>query len=214
MKTTAYLRVSTDAQDADSQRAIIAEWQVKHSRHVDHWISDTASGAVPWQERQIAAILNVANEGDCIVVSEISRIARSIVGVLTFLEAAAMRGIEVVAIRSGIVLDSSLASKVTVTVLALAAEIERDLIRERTRAALAAKRARGEALGRKVGQVVALKLDGRKEEIVRCLAAKVSKRAIARMLSVSPTTLHAWLDRQVAGDSDTMTRDAFEEVGL
>jgi DNA invertase Pin-like site-specific DNA recombinase len=197
MKTYAYLRVSTDAQDYQSQRHQIDAWIATHDQQQPEYISDAASGAIPWQQRTLASILDTATESDQIVVSEVSRIARSVVGVLTFIEHAMAKGITVIACRNNMTFGAGLQSKVTLTILALAAEIERELIRDRTKAALAAKRARGEHLGRQVGQVVALKLDGRRDEILRCLAAKVSKRAIARMCSVSPTTLHHWITRNL-----------------
>lgn len=196
MKTIAYLRVSTDAQDYASQRNQIDTWATARGHPIDEYIGDTASGATPWQERELRNIIDRLARGDAIVVSEVSRIARSTIGVLTFVELAVARGVSIYACRNAMEFGAGIQSKVTLTVLALAAEIERDLIRDRTRAALKAKRERGEHLGRKVGQVVALKLDSRREEILRCLAAKVSKRAIARMLTVSPTTLHHWLSRE------------------
>jgi len=210
VKTIAYLRISTDAQDYQSQRNQIEAWNAIHGPMQIEYISDAASGSVPWQERALARALETLAAGDTLIVSEVSRIARSVVGVLTFLEKTMTAGIQVIACRNNLRFGDNIQSKVTVTILALAAEIERELIRDRTKAALAAKRARGEALGRKVGQVVALKLDGKREEIVRCLAARVSKRAIARMLGVSPTTLALWLSRQVAGDGDTKTADIFD----
>lgn len=201
----AYLRISTDQQDRKSQLQIIADWQQATARAISTFHTDTASGSVQWEKRQIADLLAASEPGDCIVVSEISRIARSILGVLSFLAAASARQVEVVAIRSGIALDNSLSSKVVVTVLALAAEIERDLIRERTKAALAARRAAGLPLGRKVGSTTARKLEPKRTEIAQLLAAKVSKRAIARVLGCSPSTLYAYLALNMETTSDQST---------
>lgn len=192
MKTTAYLRVSTDKQDEASQRQIIGG---KYSGVALEWVSDTASGGKPWQERAIAGMLERADRGDRIIVSEISRIARSTVGVLTFLQAAAEKGVTVDAVKSGITLDGSTASKIVVTVLAMAAEIERDLLRERTKGALDARKARGLPVGRQVGATGKKnKLDGRYHEIAPLLKANVAKTAIARVLGVSRQTLHTYLE--------------------
>lgn len=193
MTITAYLRVSTDAQDQQSQQRTIAEWSERTNRKIDASRSDHASGATPWRSRAIAGILDASAPGDTIVVAEISRIARSILGVLSFLEAAAERQVEVVAIRSGIILDKSMASKITVTVLALAAEVERDLIRERTKAALQARKAAGLPLGRPIGSRSASIIADRGPEIDKLLEAGVSKRAIARVLDCAPNTLYAYL---------------------
>lgn len=190
MKTYAYLRVSTDKQDEASQRQIIGG----KCQDVGEWVSDTASGAKQWQDRAIAGVLERCARGDKIMVSEISRIARSTVGVLTFLQAAAEKGVTVDAVKSGIVLDGSTASKIVVTVLAMAAEIERDLLRERTKAALDARKNRGLPVGRQHGATGKKnKLDGRWQEIEPLLKANVAKTAIARVLGVSRQTLHIFL---------------------
>jgi DNA invertase Pin-like site-specific DNA recombinase len=194
MNITAYLRISTEKQDETSQRQQIAQWEKDTGREIDFFFCDHASGTTPWQKRALAGIVANATPGQTLVVSEISRIARSTVGVLTFLQAAAATGLNVVAIRNGLVLDESMQSKITVTIFALAAEIERDLISERTKAALAARRAAGLPMGRPFGATGRSKLDGKEDEIARCVAAKVSKRAIARMLSCSPQTLYTFME--------------------
>lgn len=195
-KTTVYLRVSTDKQDEASQIQII---KAKYpNADLDYnWVSDTASGGTAWQSRAIASVLAQSAQGDTIVVSEISRIARSTVGVLTFLQTAAQQGVTVDAVKSGITLDGSTASKIVVTVLAMAAEIERDLLRERTKAALDARKARGLPVGRQVGATGRKnKLHGRMDEIKPLLDAKVSMTAIARVLKVSRQTLYAFMAEQ------------------
>lgn len=197
MKTIAYLRVSTDKQDEASQRQIIGG----KCQEVGEWVSDTASGAKPWQDRAIAGVLDRCERGDKLMVSEISRIARSTVGVLTFLQAAAEKGVTVDAVKSGILLDGSTASKIVVTVLAMAAEIERDLLRERTKAALDARKARGLPVGRQAGATGKKnKLGGRWQEIEPLLKAKVAKTAIARVLGVSRQTLHVYLESKTYAD--------------
>jgi DNA invertase Pin-like site-specific DNA recombinase len=166
---------------------------------------------VAWQHRKLAGILEVSAPGDTIVVSEISRIARSTVGVLTFLQAAASRSVVVVAVRNRLALDDSLHSKITVTVLALAAEIERDLLRERTKAALAARREKGLPLGRPVGSRSPSMLAEKAADIERMLSAKVSKRAIARVLGCSPSTLYAFLRRGSGSSGVAFTQPLFVE---
>lgn len=194
MKTIAYLRISTDKQDEASQRKIISDYIASINLTVTAYASDQASGAQPWQQRAIAFALADASEGDAIIVSEISRIARSTVGVLTFLQAAAEKRVTVIAVKSGITLDGSTASKIVVTVLAMAAEIERDLLRERTKAALDARKARGLPVGRQAGATGKRnKLHGQEAKIAELEAAKVSQSAIARILNVSRGTLCTFL---------------------
>jgi DNA invertase Pin-like site-specific DNA recombinase len=190
MTTIAYHRISTNKQDEASQRQIIAEWMESHPCESFHEAHDAVSGAIPWQQRALARVLEEAKANDTIIVSEISRIARSTVGVLTFLQAAAEKRVNVVAVRSGITLDGSTSSKIVVTVLAMAAEIERDLLRERTKAALDARKANGLPVGRQVGALGKRnKLQGKESEVDKLQAAKVSDVAIARLLGVSRGTL-------------------------
>jgi DNA invertase Pin-like site-specific DNA recombinase len=197
MKTVAYLRISTDKQDEASQRQIIADWCKQNGRDISAYATDQASGALPWQERALNFALRDCEAGDSIIVSEISRIARSTVGVLTFLQAAAEKSINVVAIKSGITLDGSTASKIVVTVLAMAAEIERDLLRERTKGALQARKESGLPIGRQAGATGKKnKLDGKWNEIEPLLKAGVAKAAVARVLGVSRQTLHSFLENR------------------
>lgn len=212
MTTFAYLRVSTDQQDQASQRSIIDTWSDECMRIIESYTTDTVSGSIPWQSRSIGYVLEKCQPDDTIVVSEISRIARSILGVLSFLQVAAERKVNVVAIRSGIALDGSMQSKIVVTVLALAAEIERDLIRERTKAALAARRAAGLPLGRRVGTRTARVLAPKAAEIAQLLAAKVPKRAICRVLGCAPSTLYAYLRDDPGATGDTLTEQLFEDA--
>ena len=191
---TAYLRISTDRQDEASQRQIISDYTTPKGISVNEFVSDSESGGVEWQKRAIAGVLERLHKGDTLLVSEVSRIARSTIGVLTFLQAAAEKGVHVVAIRSGIVLDGSISSKIVVTVLAMAAEIERDLIKERTRAALQSRKNAGLTIGRQPGALgKSKKLAGKDEDIDRLLSAKVAKSAIARLMSVSRQTLDTHL---------------------
>lgn len=200
-----YIRCSTEKQDEQSQRQQIYSWLPSSNIPPLTEVIDFASGGRPWQSRKLAGILADAEQGDTIVVSEISRIARSTIGVLTFLQAAADKGVSVVAVRSKLVLDDSLHSKITVTVLALAAEIERDLLRERTKAALDARRQAGLPLGRPVGSRSKSMLDSRGSEIDKCLKAGVSKRAVARLMGCAPGTLYAYLaSRGVTLDADEL----------
>lgn len=193
-----YIRVSTDTQDERSQMQMMQDWLTSQSKTHASKTVDTVSGSVPWQKRKLNHVLELSRPGDSIVVSEISRIARSTIGVLSFLQTAAEKQINVYAVRNKLALDDSLHSKITVTVLALAAEIERDLIRERTKAALAARRAAGQKLGRPVGSTSPSILVGKEEEIKHCMQKRISKRAIARLLDCSPGTLYKFLKQSPA----------------
>ena len=201
----AYLRVSTDRQQQTSQRQQLEQWAASSDNTIAVWWTDKESGATRWQDRQLADALRDAKPGDTIVVSEISRIARSTVGVLTFLQEAAQANVTVHAVQNRLTLDSSLPSKITVTVLALAAEIERDLCRARTKAALQTRKDKGLPIGRQPGTKVRSKLDQRRTEIHELLSKRVSKRAIARILDCAPQSLYAWLKRDAPSTGDPNT---------
>lgn len=216
MRYHAYIRCSTDKQDEASQRQQLDGYFSGVDAAPDSVIVDIASGGQPWQKRKLAGILYAAAPGDFIVVSEVSRIARSTLGVLSFLHEAAGKGVSVVAVRSKLVIDDSLHSKITVTVLALAADIERELLRERTKAALDARRQAGLPLGRPRGSKSGSVLDSRAPEIFRCLKAGVSKRAVARLMDCAPGTLYAFLAKEGVTlspeESAAMMADAGKEV--
>lgn len=195
MRFLVYLRLSTERQDEASQMQQVSDYLQREQHAPTVIVKDYASGGQPWTKRKLSTMLNDAGEGDTIIVSEVSRIARSTLGVLSFLQAAAERKVVVVAARNKLVMDESLHSKITVTVLALAADIERQLLRERTTAALDARRQAGLPLGRPKGSRSDSILSSRAAEIEKCLKANVPKRSIARLMGCAPGTLYAYLDR-------------------
>jgi DNA invertase Pin-like site-specific DNA recombinase len=198
MTLFAYLRVSTDNQDVANQKMGVSQYCAKHWPELQAvYIEDTVSGKTPWNQRAIGKALMSARTGDIFVASEISRLARQTLQVLQIMEHCATHKIEMHIVKNGIKIDDSLQSKVTATVLGLAAEIERDLISSRTKEALARKKAEGMKLGRPPGLAKVRKLDKHANEIDKLISAKVSKRAVARVIGVSPNTLHNWIRDRV-----------------
>ncbi len=124
------------------------------------------------------------------------RSARSTLQVLEMLKLAAEREISVHVVKSRLVLDGSLSSKITATVLALAGEIEREFIAARTKEALRQRKAAGKRLGRTPGKAERLGLDAKAAEIDKYLAIGLNKRAIAKLCECSPGTLYTWLERR------------------
>ena len=193
----AYLRVSTNQQDVDNQRHGILEYaNQKNLGHLE-FVSDSVSGQKRWRERELGKLLTeTAKAGDKIVFAEISRMARSTLQVLEILECCMQQGLSVHIAKQRMVLDDSMPSKITATVLGLAAEIERELISLRTTEALAKRKAAGKTLGRPKGrQSASLKLDAKEQEIKMYLAKGISKRSIAKLVDCAPSTLYHWLKR-------------------
>jgi DNA invertase Pin-like site-specific DNA recombinase len=193
--TYAYIRVSTDKQDLDNQRHGVIEYAKRNALEPLHFFEDTASGKKLWRERDLGKLFEQAKKGDVLLVAEISRLARSTLQVLEILQEAARIGIAVHVAKSNMVMDGSLNSRITATVLGLAAEIEWEFISARTTEALAKRKAAGLPLGRPKGRTSETKkLDKRKTEIKDLLAKGVHKTSIARIVECSPTTLYAWME--------------------
>ena len=198
MTTYAYLRVSTDQQDLDNQRHGILEYANSNRLGPLAFVEDAVSGRVGWHERAVGGLLlETASEGDVILFAEVSRMGRSTLQVLEMLETCMKRGLIVHIAKQRMVLDGSMQSRITATVLGLAAEIERELISQRTSEALARRKAAGKPLGRPKGRTAtSLKLDPKEAEIRGYLAKGISKRSIAKLVECSPSTLYDWLARR------------------
>ncbi len=193
-----YLRVSTDHQDVSNQRHGILEYaNRKNLGHLD-FVEDVASGKQRWQSRAVGKLLTeTAKAGDLIIFAEISRMARSTLQVLQMLSICIERKISVHIAKQNLVLEGDLQSRIAATILGLAAEIEREFISLRTKEALAKRRAEGKHLGRPLGRRSSkLKLDEYEAEIRNYLAKGISKRAIAKLIECSPSTLYDWLHRR------------------
>lgn len=188
-----YLRVSTDMQDVESQKIGIVEFLTKHEMVADEWVTDEGvSGAVDWRKRKLGKVIARAKPGDMLVFSEISRIARRLVLVLEVIKECTERGVRIYTVKDRYVLEDTIQSKVLVTVMGLAAEIERDLLRQRTKEGLRRAVANGKTLGRPKGRKTSPekhKLFGRADKIVQLRSRGVSFSGIARLLKVSRTTL-------------------------
>jgi DNA invertase Pin-like site-specific DNA recombinase len=198
MTISIYLRVSTDAQDATNQQHGITEYCISHGIEPDVVIEDSVSGKVDWRKRKIGALLSSADKGDVILVAEVSRLARSTLQVLDILQVASEKMVSVIVVKNGLYFDNSMQSKITATILGLAAEIERDFISMRTKEALAKRKASGKTLGRPHGARSKLyKLDGNKAEIERYLNLGINRATIAKLVGVSRPTLRIWLARRV-----------------
>lgn len=191
-----YLRVSTDAQDTDNQKHGILEYCQSQGLEPDAVHEDTVSGRADWRTRKIGQLLSVADKGDVLLVAEVSRLARSTLQVLEILQLAAERKVSIVVVKNGLRFDNSMQSKITATILGLAAEIERDFISMRTKESLAKLKNSGKVLGRPVGaNAKSYKLDEKRSEIERYRKLGINNTAIAKLVGVSRPTLRDWLAR-------------------
>jgi DNA invertase Pin-like site-specific DNA recombinase len=193
-KTIAYLRVSTIDQDVDKNRADIL--QLANSLTLGHvqFVEEKISGKVSWKKRKIADILGTAQKGDNIIVSELSRLGRSMLECMEILSIASQRGINIYAVKGNWRLDSSIQSKIIAMAFSMASEIERDLISKRTKEALTAKKASGVKLGRPKGTGKS-KLDTYRVEIEALIKNGSTQKFIAKRYFTTEANLHHWMKR-------------------
>lgn len=196
MTNFAYLRISTDHQDVKNQKLGVLDYCNSRGINSLKFVEDTISGKAPWRDRAIGSILEQAVTGDVIVAAEISRLGRSTLQVLEIMEIAAQKGISVHIAKNNMVLDGSMQSTITATILGLAAQIEREFISSRTKEALSKRKIDGIKLGRPKGQANLLKLDASYDEITGYLKKGINKRSIAKLIECSPSTLYQWLKRR------------------
>ena len=195
MKTIAYLRVSKDSQDVGNQRLAILEFARQEKFEVSAFMELSVSSRRSPKARQIDLLMARLEPGDTLVVSELSRMGRSVGEVITTVDALLKQQVRFLAIKEGIRLagKQDLHSKVMVTLFGLFAEIERELISMRTKEGLAAARASGKRLGRPKGRLGQSRLDGKEDEIQKLLDLKVSKASIAKITGVDRSTLYHFM---------------------
>lgn len=195
MKTIAYLRVSTSTQEMNNQRLAILNYAHQHQFQIDEFLEIQISSQRSTKDRGIDELLARLQTGDILLVSELSRLGRSLGQIIQIVDQLIKNQIRFRAIKENIWLEGQqdIQSKVMVTLFGLFAEIERDLISERTREGLIAAKANGKMLGRPKGTLGQSKLDGKETEIRHLLSKKVSKASIAKILDVSRTTLQHFI---------------------
>jgi DNA invertase Pin-like site-specific DNA recombinase len=193
-KTIAYLRVSTIDQDIEKNKAAIL--LLANSKMLGHvqFVEEKVSGKVSWRKRKIADILETAQKGDNIIVSELSRLGRSMLECMEILSIATQKGVNLYAVKGDWQLNNSIQSKIIAMAFSMAAEIERDLISKRTREALLVKKQNGMKLGRPKG-VGKSKLDAVRIEIEALLKNGATQAFIAKRYTTTEANLHQWMKK-------------------
>ncbi|NQD41434.1 recombinase family protein [Glutamicibacter halophytocola] len=192
----AYARVSTDKQDAENQRFEIERYLARTGANFDEFLEETVSGKKHVSDRKLGQLINELDRGDTLIVSETSRISRRLNEIFNTIQACIDRGITVIAVKQNYVFADDINSKVIAFAFGLAAEIERDLISQRTKEALARKKSEGVTLGRPVGsfQPKHYKLHGKDDEIIALLRKQISVAALARIFEVNRKTMQTYID--------------------
>ena len=192
-----YIRVSTDHQDCENQKLGIETKARSLGLTIDKYIEDAGiSGTKEPEKRALGGCLKKLKPGDVIICSELSRLGRKLFMVMRILEHCMRVGACVYTVKDGYVLGDNIQSKVLAFAFGLSAEIERDLISQRTKEALAVRRAAGHKLGRQIGSKNKRhKLDGKTETIENLVNKGISKSQIARRLKVSISTIYKHLSK-------------------
>lgn len=190
MKTLAYLRVSTESQEVDNQRLAILEYCQRQQIHINEFIEVKISSRRSTKERRIDELLDKLQKTDTLIVSELSRLGRSLGQIVRLVDALRDNDVRLVTIKESI--DTSkndITTKTQIAMFGLFSEIERDLISQRTIEGLARAKRDGKKLGRPKGALGRSKLDGKEVEIKQLLEKGINKTAIAKLMDVSRPTL-------------------------
>lgn len=190
----AYIRVSTEMQTYDSQKFEIDRYCSEHGLKVDKWVLESVSGMKAVEKLTLGRVFRRMKRGDLLVCTEISRLGRNMLMIMSILDFCSARGIRIQTIKDGFVLSDNINSKIIAFAFALAAEIERNLISQRTREALALKRATGIRLGRPAGSSSKRNAVSERWEEVRAMRENgVPLTRIAEILGIHRNTLRKYI---------------------
>ncbi len=192
-----YIRVSTDHQSVENQRFEIKKFCAINHLKVNMWIEETISSRTSLEERQLGQLLNQLRAGDILISTELSRLGRNLLQVMGILQNCLEKECQVWTIKEHYRLGADIQSKVLAFAFALSAEIERQLISQRTKESLLRLKAEGKHLGRPFGFRCAFsKLKKEKSRIIVLEKSKISKRKIAQMYHVSRNTISRFLKEE------------------
>ena len=193
-----YIRVSCDKQSVENQRFEIKNFCCRENLKIDGWIEETISGTKAYNKRQLGTLLKRIRKDDLIICAELSRLGRNLFMIMEILNICMTKECRVWTIKDNYRLGEDIQSKVLAFAFGLSAEIERNLISQRTKEALARKKAEGITLGRPRGKKNSpnqYKWSGKEKLIRKLLQAGVSKRRIARICKVERNTLYRFINR-------------------
>ncbi|WP_151087366.1 master DNA invertase Mpi family serine-type recombinase [Hymenobacter baengnokdamensis] len=188
----AYIRVSTDKQTNENQRFELNGFAKKRGWKIETWVEETISALKKLEHRKLGELLKKLRAGDILLVSEISRLGRNLMQIMSILNQLLERDIQVFTAKEGYELGNNISSKILAFAFGLSAEIERNLISQRTKEALARKKAEGVVLGRPKGSKSSRhKLSGKDDKIKQLLLDGISISGIGRITKTHRLTVAA-----------------------
>lgn len=196
MNTIGYIRVSSNKQTLEHQRFEIKNFIKKEGVHIDQWVEEKISSRKALNKRKLGELLNNLQDSDILITCEISRLGRSLLEVMKILEICLNKNCQVWTIKENYRLGNDIQSKVLAFAFGLAAEIERNLISQRTKSSLANIKATGKKLGRPLAaESKILKLTRNRRRFEALLEKGLSKTEIAHILRVNRSTVRNFINR-------------------
>ena len=203
--TYGYIRVSTNRQTVENQRFEILEFCKKQGISVDSWIEETISGTVEPKKRELGKLLEGVKKCDLIICSELSRLGRSLFMIMAVLNILMEKGARVWTIKDGYRLGDDIQSKVLAFAFGLSAEIERNLISQRTKEALALRKNEGVKLGRPLGSTsTKSKLDGAELAVSVMILAGTSVNQMAKLYGAHRKTVKLFISKKKLDDRNNL----------
>lgn len=191
-----YLRVSTEKQHLSNQQDEILRFAQTWNMEIDRWVTEVVSGKKDQKDRKLGSILRRLKNGDTLIVTEISRLSRTLTEIMTIMGHCLDKGITLYSTKDGYAFDDTINSKVLCFAFGLVAEIERNLISMRTKEALALRKAEGVQLGRRKGFCPKFRiLSENCAEIVEMLRNGATIVSVCRKYQVSVDTFKAFRKR-------------------
>lgn len=194
----AYLRVSTGKQFLENQKEEILRFAEKNDLLIEKWCTETVSGKVSTRNRKISRILKKMKPGDVLIVTEISRLSRTLLDIMNILNLCIQKEVILYSTKEGYVFQDDINSKVLGFAFGLVAEIERNLISIRTKEALARRKKEGVLLGRQKGYMPKTEiLRQNRNEIEKEVMKGVSSQIIAENMGVSRSTVQRYINNEL-----------------
>ncbi len=191
-----YTRVSTELQNTENQKHEIQTFAKLQKIKVDKWVDEVISSRKSLKERQLGKLLKHLKKGDILIASELSRLGRNLLEVMGILQQCLEKDCQIWTLKENYKLGADIQSKVLAFAFSLAAEIERQLISQRTKESLKRIKDEGKHLGRPFGFNYN-KLDKKQEKIKELLSKSISKAEISRLIGCSWITLHRYIQKSL-----------------
>lgn len=193
----AYLRVSTGKQTLDNQRSEIRRFAKKNGITVNRWAEEVISGKVKESDRKLGGIIKRLKNGDTLIVSELSRLSRTLFDIMSIMSTLLDKGVTLYSVKENFCLSDNINSKIILFAFGLAAEIERDLISTRTKEALAVRKEQGVVLGRKKGFCPKMnQIMENKTDIIYQYNSGISVTRLSELYGVSRGTMCSFIKGQ------------------